>query len=144
MLKNTTIENRSASFNFFLEEKFTAGISLFGPEVKSIRNGDVSIKESFCYIKDGEVWIKNMYIKPYEHSRIEFDSKRDRKLLLKKREIRKIESFLIDKGKTLIPVRIEVGKLIKVVISAAKGKRNYDKRNTIRERDLDRQNKFGE
>lgn len=144
MLKNTTIENRSASFNFFLEEKFTAGISLFGPEVKSIRNGDVSIKESFCYIKDGEIWIKNMYIKPYEHSRIEFDSKRDRKLLLKKREIRKIESFLIDKGKTLIPVRIEVGKLIKVVISVAKGKRNYDKRNTIRERDLDRQNKFGE
>lgn len=144
MLKNTTIENRSASFNFFLEEKFTAGISLFGPEVKSIRNGDVSIKESFCYIKDGEVWIKNMYIKPYEHSRIEFDSKRDRKLLLKKREIRKIESFLIDKGKTLIPVRIEVGKLIKVVISVAKGKRNFDKRNAIRERDLDRQNKFGE
>lgn len=144
MLKNTTIENRSASFNFFLEEKFTAGISLFGPEVKSIRNGDVSIKESFCYIKDGEIWIKNMYIKPYEHSRIEFDSKRDRKLLLKKREIRKIESFLIDKGKTLIPVRIEVGKLIKVVISVAKGKKNYDKRNTIRERDLDRQNKFGE
>lgn len=144
MLKNTTIENRSASFNFFLEEKFTAGISLFGPEVKSIRNGDVSIKESFCYIKDGEIWIKNMYIKPYEHSRIEFDSKRDRKLLLKKREIRKIESFLIDKGKTLIPVRIEVGKLIKVVISVAKGKRNFDKRNVIRERDLDRQNKFGE
>ena len=144
MLKNTTIENRSASFNFFLEEKFTAGISLFGPEVKSIRNGDVSIKESFCYVKDGEIWIKNMYIKPYEHSRIEFDSKRDRKLLLKKREIRKIESFLIDKGKTLIPVRIEVGKLIKVVISVAKGKKNYDKRNTIRERDLDRQNKFGE
>ena len=144
MLKNTTIENRSASYNFFLEEKFTAGISLFGPEVKSIRNGDVSIKESFCYIKDGEIWIKNMYIKPYEHSRIEFDSKRDRKLLLKKREIRKIESFLIDKGKTLIPVRIEVGKLIKVVISVAKGKKNYDKRNTIRERDLDRQNKFGE
>ena len=144
MLKNTTIENRSASFNFFLEEKFTAGISLFGPEVKSIRNGDVSIKESFCYIKDGEIWIKNMYIKPYEHSRIEFDSKRDRKLLLKKREIRKIESLLIDKGKTLIPVRIEVGKLIKVVISIAKGKKNYDKRNAIRERDLDRQNKFGE
>lgn len=144
MLKNTTIENRSATYNFFLEEKFTAGISLFGPEVKSIRNGDVSIKESFCYIKDGEIWIKNMYIKPYEHSRIEFDSKRDRKLLLKKREIRKIESFLIDKGKTLIPVRIEVGKLIKVVISVAKGKKNYDKRNTIRERDLDRQNKFGE
>lgn len=144
MLKNTTIENRSATYNFFLEEKFTAGISLFGPEVKSIRNGDVSIKESFCYVKDGEIWIKNMYIKPYEHSRIEFDSKRDRKLLLKKREIRKIESFLIDKGKTLIPVRIEVGKLIKVVISIAKGKKNYDKRNTIRERDLDRQNKFGE
>jgi SsrA-binding protein len=85
-----------------------------------------------------------MYIKHYEHSRIEFDSKRDRKLLLKKKEIRKIESFLIDKGKTLIPVRIEVGKLIKVVISIAKGKKNYDKRNTIRERDLDRQNKFGE
>lgn len=144
MLKNTTIENRSATYNFFLEEKFTAGISLFGPEVKSIRNGDVSIKESFCYIKDGEIWIKNMYIKPYEHSRIEFDSKRDRKLLLKKREIRKIESLLIDKGKTLIPVRIEVGKLIKVVISIAKGKKNYDKRNAIRERDLDRQNKFGE
>jgi SsrA-binding protein len=144
MLKNTTIENRSATYNFFLEEKFTTGIVLFGPEVKSIRNGDVSIKESFCYVKDGEIWIKNMYIKHYEHSRIEFDSKRDRKLLLKKKEIRKIESFLIDKGKTLIPVRIEVGKLIKVVISVAKGKRNYDKRNAIRERDLDRQNKFGE
>lgn len=139
MLKNTTIENRSASFNFFLEEKFTAGISLFGPEVKSIRNGDVSIKESFCYIKDGEIWIKNMYIKPYEHSRIEFDSKRDRKLLLKKREIRKIESFLIDKGKTLIPVRIEVGKLIKVVISIGKGKKNYDKKQSIKLKDLDRE-----
>lgn len=142
MLKKTTIENRVASFNYFLEDVFTTGIVLLGPEVKSIRNGDTSIKEAFCYIKDGEIWIKNMYIKPYEQSRIEFDTRRDRKLLLKKREIHKIESLLIDKGKTLIPVRLEVGNLIKVVISIGKGKKNYDKRNSIKERDLDRENKF--
>ena len=142
MLKKTTIENSVASFNYFLEDVFTTGIVLLGPEVKSIRNGDTSIKEAFCYIKDGEIWIKNMYIKPYEQSRIEFDTRRDRKLLLKKREIHKIESLLIDKGKTLIPVRLEVGNLIKVVISIGKGKKNYDKRNSIKERDLDRENKF--
>lgn len=139
MIKKTYIENRIASFNYFLLEKFTTGIVLFGPEVKSIRNGDVSIKESYCYINNGEIWIKNMYIKPYEQSRIEFDSKRDRKLLLKKKEIRKIESLLIDKGKTLIPVSIEIGMLIKVNISIAKGKKNYDKREAIKERDIKRE-----
>jgi SsrA-binding protein len=139
MTKKTYIENRIASFNYFLLEKFTTGIVLFGPEVKSIRNGDVSIKESYCYIKDGEVWIKNMFIKPYEKSRIEFDPKRDRKLLLKKKEIRKIESILIDKGKTLIPVNIEIGLLIKVNISIGKGKKNYDKRESIKERDIKRE-----
>ena len=80
-----------------------------------------------------------MYIKPYEKSMIESDPKRDRKLLLKKREIRKIESILIDKGKTLVPVNIEIGMLIKINISIGKGKKNYDKRESIKERDIKRE-----
>lgn len=134
------IQNRKATFDYFILDKFYAGIILEGPEVKSIRKGDASISEAFCYMKDGELWIKGMYVKPYKHSRIEFDSVRDRKLLLKKKELRKIADELADKGKTLIPLSVNnEGRLIKVNIGIGKGKKNYDKRETIKKRDSDRE-----
>lgn len=134
------IQNRKAPHDYFILDKFYAGIILEGPEVKSIRTGDASISEAFCYMKDGELWIKGMYVKPYKHSIKEFDSLRDRKLLLKKKELRKIASELEDKGKTIIPISVNnEGRLIKVNIGIGKGKKNYDKRETIKKRDSDRE-----
>lgn len=132
-MSNKKIINRNASFNYHLVESFRTGIILLGSEIKSIRNGDVSIKESYCYVKNGEIWIKNMYVKTLT------EPLRERKLLLKKSEIRKIIVELQDKGKTIIPVSIDIGNLIKVNISIAKGKKNYDKRESIKLRDLNRE-----
>lgn len=132
-MSNKKIINRNASFNYHLVESFRTGIILLGSEIKSIRNGDVSIKESYCYVKDGEIWIKNMYVKSL------IEPLRERKLLLKKSEIRKIIVELQNKGKTIIPVSIDIGNLIKVNISIAKGKKNYDKRESIKLRDLNRE-----
>jgi len=134
------IQNRKATYDYFILDKFTAGIILTGPEVKSIRNGDANIGDAFCYIKDGELWLKGMYVKPYKYSRIEFDPSQDRKLLLKKKELRKISDELADKGKTLIPLSVNNdSRLIKVNIGIGKGKKNYDKRETIKKRDSDRE-----
>lgn len=132
-MSNKKIINRNASFNYHLVESFRTGIILLSSEIKSIRNGDVSIKESYCYVKDGEIWIKNMYVKSL------IEPLRERKLLLKKSEIRKIIVELQNKGKTIIPVSIDIGNLIKVNISIAKGKKNYDKRESIKLRDLNRE-----
>jgi len=134
------IQNRKANYDYFILDKFTAGIILTGPEVKSIRNGDANIGDAFCYIKDGELWLKGMYVKPYKYSSKEFDPSQDRKLLLKKKELRKISDELADKGKTLIPLSVSNdSRLIKVNIGIGKGKKNYDKRETIKKRDSDRE-----
>ena len=136
------IRNRSAYHDYFIDAKYEAGIALLGTEVKSIRTGKVSFADSFCIIHKGEVWVKSLHIAHYSHGNIQnHDPVRDRKLLLQKREIRKLESKLKEKGYTLIPLRIYLNDkgLIKMEIGLAKGKKLHDKRETLRKKDVDRE-----
>lgn len=141
--RNTTvIQNRKARYEFKLEETFSAGISLRGTEVKSLRAGQASLQEAFCYIKDGEVFIKDMTIKEYENgSYNNHDPKRVRKLLLTKREIRKLIKATETKGFTIIPLKLYFNdrNFAKLNIAIAEGKKLYDKRNSIKERDTKRE-----
>ncbi|WP_035756223.1 SsrA-binding protein SmpB [Hugenholtzia roseola] len=139
--KIVNIRNRRAAFDYFFLENYTAGIVLKGTEIKSIRQGKVTMTDSFCLLMDGELFVRNMDISPYERGNIHnHQSKADRKLLLKKRELGKIERALQDVGTTLVPVRIFINDkgLAKVEIAVAKGKKLYDKRETIKERDQKR------
>ena len=132
--------NRKARHEFFIEETIEAGIVLTGTEVKSIRQGKVNIKESYASIDDGEVYVNGMHISPYEQGNIfNVDPLRKRKLLLHRREIRKLIGETKQKGFTLIPLSIYLkdGK-VKVEIALAKGKKNYDKRDTIAKKDAER------
>jgi SsrA-binding protein len=133
------MNNKKAYFEYFILEEFTAGIKLLGAEVKSLREGKASLDGAYCYLEGNKIFIKGMFIKEYENSCIEVDPNRVRELLLNKREINKIEKELQNVGYTLIPLKIEVGKLIKVKIGVAKGKKLYDKRETIKERDITRE-----
>ena len=136
------IKNRKANYLYSILEEFTAGMVLFGSEVKSIRSGNVTLSESFIFIKDGEVWIKNMHVAKYKQShKLEVhDESRDKKLLLNKKEIERISKKVIDKGTTIIPLGIFISNnKLKMKIAVAKGKRDYDKRNSIKERDLKRE-----
>lgn len=131
----TVVFNRKASYNFFLYDHFMAGIVLEGSEIKSIRGGKISINETFCVIKDTEVFIKNMYIA--QHTLFDSaDTRRERKLLLTRQEILKIKNKLI-KNMTLVPVEVflDSHNRAKIDIALAKGKKNYDKRRSIKERD---------
>lgn len=138
----TISENRKAKFNYDLLDFYNVGICLFGSEVKSIRLGNVNISESFCYVDEyGEVWIKNMYIKQYEYSGyVKFDSYRDKKLLLKKQEIRKLSQKVSQKGCTIVPTKLFINDkgLIKLEVALAKGKNTVDKKQYIKERDIKR------
>jgi len=133
--------NKSAGFEYFIEEKYEAGIVLEGSEVKSIRAGNCNLKESFCFVRSGEVTLKNMHVAFYDKSG-KFntsDSKRDRKLLLHKLEISKITGKINEKGYTLIPLKLYFkDSLIKVELGLCKGKHTYDKKNTLLEKDLKR------
>lgn len=134
--------NRKSRYEYTVIEEFTAGMVLFGSEVKSIRSGNVTLSESFIFIKDGEVWIKNMHVAKYKQShKLEVhDESRDKKLLLNKKEIERISKKVIDKGTTIIPLGIFVSNnKLKMKIAVAKGKKDYDKRNSIKERDLKRE-----
>ena len=134
--------NRKSRYEYTVIEEFTAGMVLFGSEVKSIRSGNVTLSESFIFIKDGEVWIKNMHVAKYKQShKLEIhDESRDKKLLLNKKEIDRISKKVIDKGTTIIPLGIFVSNnKLKMKIAVAKGKKDYDKRNSIKERDLKRE-----
>lgn len=133
--------NKKAYYDYFIEEKIEAGIELHGTEVKSIKNGKCSIKESYIKIENGECFIIGMNISPYENGNIwNVEPLRTRKLLLHKAEIRKLESIVTVKGYTLVPLSVyNLNGLIKIEIGVAKGKHNYDKRNTIKERDIKRQ-----
>jgi SsrA-binding protein len=135
------IKNRRAHFDFFFLEDFNAGIQLSGSEVKAIRDGKISLVDSFCYFKSGELFLKGATI-PSTANHFSHDPNREKKLLLKRRELEKIQRKL-EKGTTIIVKRVFTNDrdLIKVEISLAKGKKNYDKRNTIKERDLDRESK---
>lgn len=130
--------NRKASFEYFLLDKFSAGIVLAGSEVKSIRNNGVSLEDSYVVIKKGEAFIKNMFVKPYEKTTtFAVDERRDRKLLLNKKEILKLERSLNDIGLTIVPTKIYFEKnLVKLEIAVAKGKKLYDKRESIKQKEL--------
>ena len=143
---NILIDNRKANYNYFLLEEYVAGIVLEGCEVKSIRNRDVNMSDSYCAFVGNELVIKNMHISPYKNSGFaykDYDPKRDRKLLLTKRELRKLQKDVQIKGHTITPVNLYINDkgLVKLTIAMAKGKHTYDKSQTIKERDLDREMK---
>ena len=133
--------NRSASFEYFILDKFEAGIVLEGAEVKSLRAGKASLGECFCEIRCGEVYIKNMHIALYDKSGAfsTRDSRKDRKLLLHRDEISKIVGRVNEKGFTLVPLKIYFkDALVKVELALCKGKHTYDKKQAIKERDVKR------
>ena len=135
-------ENRKARFDYFLLDKFEAGIVLSGGEVKSIRAGNISLAESFVLIRNEECFLKNAHIPQYKNdTNKEYDERADRKLLLKKAQIIKLKKHKEQKGHTIIATKVYLNSrgLIKVEIAAAQGKQNYDKRQTIKERDIKRQ-----
>lgn len=136
-----TIKNNKARFDFHIEKNFEAGIVLQGTEVKSVRAGKVSMSESFAYLQKGEVWLKNMYIKAYEQgSYFNHEENRERKLLLNKKEIQEIDKGISRQGMTLVPLKLYFkGPNVKIELGLAKGKKNYDKRQSIAERDVKRQ-----
>ena len=134
-------KNRQAYFNFTINEEFDCGIVLLGNEVKSIRNGDVTIGDSFAYTKNGEIWIKNVKVAPYKqaHKLDKHDENREKKLLLNKKELVKIDRMLGDKGTTIVPLAIFVNNnRIKVKIGVCKGKKLWNKKEDIKSRDIDR------
>lgn len=138
------IKNRSAYYEYFIDAKYDAGIVLLGTEVKSLREGKASFNDSFCIIHQGEVWLKSMHIAQYSHGTVNnHDPLRDRKLLLQKREIRKMEGKLKEKGYTIVPLRIFLNDkgMMKIEIGLGKGKKLYDKRESIRQKDVDREMK---
>lgn len=142
---NISIKNKRATFDYELLETFTAGIVLTGTEIKSIRLGKVSLVDTYCLVERKELWVKNMYIAEYFYGTYNNHStRRDRKLLLNKKEIRKIDLAAKNSGFTVIPVRLFMNErgLVKLVIAIAKGKKEYDKRNAIRERDDKREMKL--
>ena len=130
--------NRKASFEYFLLYKYNVGIVLVGSEVKSLRNSGVSLEDSYIVIRGTNVIIKNMYIKPYEKTTtFAVDERRDRKLLLNKKEILKLSRELNDVGLTIVPTKIYFEKnLVKLEIALAKGKKLYDKRESIKQKEL--------
>lgn len=138
---NPTIKNRKARHEFHIEETFEAGIVLKGTEVKSLRDGKASLQEAFAYLKDGEVWLRDMYIKPYKHgSHANHDERRERKLLLNKREIAELDKAVTQKGYTIVPLKLYFKNgYAKILIGIAKGKKKYDKREDIKERDVKRE-----
>lgn len=142
MATNTpTIKNRKARHEYHIEETYEAGIVLKGTEVKSLRNGNASLNESFAMLQDGEVWLRDMYIKPYkEGSYANHDERRPRKLLLNKREIAELDKAVDQKGYTLIPLKLYFKKgYAKILLGIAKGKQQHDKRQDIKERDMKRE-----
>jgi SsrA-binding protein len=135
------VNNRKARYSFDVIEEFDAGIILTGSEVKSIRMGNVTIGDSFAYMKAGEVWIKNMKVAPYKqaHKLDKHDENRDKKLLLNRKELNKIDKLLQDKGTTIVPLNIFINKnRLKVKIGVCKGKKLWNKKEDIKSRDLDR------
>ena len=135
--------NRSASFNYFLSDKFEAGVALRGTEVKSIREGKANLKDAYGLLKDGEVFLLNAHIGPFSHGNaMNHESLRTRKLLLHKREIDKLEGLTRQKGYTLIPVKLYFRNgRVKCELALAKGKQDWDKRATERNREADKEAK---
>ncbi len=138
------IKNRSAYYEYYIDDKYVAGMVLTGTEVKSLRAGRASFNDSYCLINKGELWIKSLHIAEYSHGTANnHDPLRERKLLLQKREIKKIENKLKEKGHTIVPLRIFFTdkNLFKIEIGLGKGKKMYDKRESIKQKDVDREMK---
>lgn len=136
--KEINIKNRRATFDYAITDTYTAGIVLTGTEIKSIRMGKASLVDTFCYINDGEVWVKNMYIAEYFYGTYNnHTERRDRKLLLNRKEIRELRKESESPGYTIVPLRLFISQkgYAKLVIGVAKGKKEYDKRQAIKERD---------
>ena len=139
--RSVSISNRKARHEYHIEETYEVGLVLAGTEVKSIRDGKASIQEAFCKIENGEAWVHGMHIAPYEQgNRWNLDPLRARKLLLQKSELHKIDRQLKEKGLTLIPLKLYFSRgYAKLNIGLARGKKLYDKRQTIAERDAERE-----
>lgn len=135
------IKNRRASFEYYLIEQFTAGIQLTGTEIKSVREAKASIADAFCMFRDGELFVINMHIAEYTYGTYaNHEPKRDRKLLMNRRELKKLSTKVKEKGFTLIPVLLFINEngLAKLEIALARGKHSYDKRESIKSRDIKR------
>ena len=134
-------QNKKAWHDYFVDEKYEAGIELFGTEVKSIRAGTVNLKDSYCDIKNGEIFVVGMHISPYEHGNIyNKDPLRQRKLLMHKREIMKLHGLVAQKGVSLVPLSLYFsGSHVMVEVGLCRGKKLYDKRDSIAERDANRE-----
>lgn len=136
--KDINIKNKRATYDYAIGDTFTAGLVLTGTEIKSIRQGKASLADTFCYVDKGEVWVKNMYIAEYFYGTYNnHAARRDRKLLLNKKEIAKLEKNGKETGFTIIPLRLFINNrgLAKLVIGVARGKKEYDKRQSIKERE---------
>lgn len=142
MSSTISIKNKKASFEYFLTEEFIAGIVLTGTEIKSIREGKANLTDAYCIFVGDELYIRNLHISEYKYGTYaNHEPKRDRKLLLTKRELRKIHTKTNEKGLTIIPTLLflsDVG-LAKIKIAIAKGKKNYDKRETLKSKDTQRE-----
>lgn len=134
-------KNRKAWHDYFIEESFEAGISLSGTEVKSIRQGATNLKDSYCTIKNGELYVRGMHISPYEKGNIfNKDPLRDRKLLMHRREIRKLQAAVAQDGLTLIPLSVYLkNQYVKIQLGLARGKKLHDKRDDIARKDAKRE-----
>ena len=137
------ILNREAKHNYFIEEEFECGIALVGTEIKAIKDGKANLKDSYAIIRKEEVFLLNMNISEYKEGNIfNHDPRRTRKLLLHKSEIKKLEKKVSQDGYTLVPLKLYfVKNKVKILLGLCKGKKNYDKRETIKERDLQRESR---
>lgn len=137
-LSEVNIKNKRATYDYAIEETFTAGIVLTGTEIKSIRLGKASLVDTFCYVANGGAWIKNMYVAEYFYGTYNnHEARRDRKLLLTKKEIRRLAKVSSEAGMTIVPLKIFINErgLAKMVIGIGRGKKEYDKRQSIKERE---------
>ncbi len=134
-------QNRKAYHDYFVDEKYEAGIALFGTEVKSVRGGAVNLKDAYCSVKDGELYVLGMHISPYEKGNIfNREPRRERKLLMHKREIMKLTGLVTQKGYTLVPLSLYFsGKNVKVEVGLCRGKKLYDKRDALAEKQTNRE-----
>ncbi len=141
MEKKIVCQNRKARHDYFIDEIYEAGIVLVGPEVKSLREGRASLKDTYARVKNGELFLHNMHITPYPFARhLNLDPTRTRKLLMQKREIKKLIGKTEEKGYSLIPLSVYLLRgIIKVEFALAKGKRKYDKRYALKEKEMKRE-----
>ncbi|HMO38677.1 MAG TPA: SsrA-binding protein SmpB [Saprospiraceae bacterium] len=140
--KKIEVVNRRAEYEYFLDDKYEAGLVLQGTEIKSIRKGNVNLTDAYCIFKDGELYVYSMYIKEYENGTYaNHATRRNRKLLLRKSELRKIERKVKERGFTIIPYRLYMTDrgFAKLEIAVAQGKKSFDKRETIKEKDSKRE-----